>query len=1086
MRLVSKQNSLPVRILGLRWCCPSFRLLIGTLGIAALLPAASVSKSNAAQVMAKLPLLFEVNRGQAPPDVQFVSRGPGYGLSISGTRADWILGGAKAGSSVSMTLAGGSTAARAEAVDPLPARVNYFIGRDTSRWVTDVESYSKIRYRSVYPGIDLVFYGSNGNFEYDFVVSPRADPGRIELRFEGARRLRVTPEGNLEIGVADARPLVMKKPVVYQEAGGTRRLVASAFRLKGKRAVTFSLGQYDRSRALVIDPVLAYATYLGGSDWDRGFAIAIDSSGRPYIAGDTASGGFLGASSATPVPGVPHQWHAFLARLNAAGTAVEYLTIFGGSGGEQASSVAIDSSGNVWVGGFTASTDFPLQHAVQTSLAGSGTLDAFVTEFSPSGALLGSTYLGGSGNELYPVVIPESAGIVAIAGSTESSNFPIVSGALQPSFGGGQRDCFVSRLDLTHGSLLASTYLGGPYTDMCTAIARDSSGNYYVAGHSAGGLPVTGNAYQQQFGGNQFDGFVSKWNSSLNGLLNLSYLGGNGVDILSAMTVGPDGSVYLAGTTDSTNFPLANPAQNTMRGYTDGFVTRLAPDLHSLVFSTYLGGSWWDQFYAITLDTAGNVIIGGITNSPDFPLVNPALPLQPADAILVKLPPSGAPILFSTPIGGWQIETFYGVAVDSANNIYATGNSSYPDFPVLNALQPVFGGSGDAIVVKMSDPGPVVTTGPGVASQPVDSTTGTSPVTMTFSNVTQTGSTSLSTAPAGPPPPQGFKIGNPPTYFDISTTASFSGPVTVCISYAGVSYANESKIRLLHYENGAWVDVTTSVNTATKIVCGSVSSFSPFALVEPETQAPVASNVQASPNPVPYGLGSTLTAQISDVNTGNSRIASATYNVDGGAWLPMSAVDGSFNLPSENVTAPLAPLPAGVHNVCVKGKDGPGNESAGECLLLAVYDPSAGFVTGGGWILSPPGAYSPVPSLTGKATFGFVSLYQKGATVPSGKTEFVFREASFVFASTSYDWLVVAGARAQFKGSGTIGGSGDYAFLLTAMDGQVNGGGGVDRMRIKIWNKQTGGVIYDNQPGAPDTGSDSTELGGGSIVIRSN
>jgi probable HAF family extracellular repeat protein len=252
-----------------------------------------------------------------------------------------------------------------------------------------------------------------------------------------------------------------------------------------------------------------------------------------------------------------------------------------------------------------------------------------------------------------------------------------------------------------------------------------------------------------------------------------------------------------------------------------------------------------------------------------------------------------------------------------------------------------------------------------------------------------------------------------------------------------------------------------------------------------DSTGPVTSNVSAAPNPVAVNTAMTLTATVDDTATGGSIITSADYTLDGVSHVVMSATDGAFNAVRENVKATLpAFTAAGVLKVCVAGTDAVGNTGSPECILLAVYDPTAGFVTGGGWITSPPGAYTPNPQLTGKANFGFVSKYQKGANTPTGETEFQFNVASLNFHSDTYEWLVVAGARAQFKGTGTINNSGTYGFLLTAIDGQISGGGGVDKFRIKIWDTTTDGIVYDNKLGASDTGNDATELGGGSIVIH--
>jgi hypothetical protein len=241
----------------------------------------------------------------------------------------------------------------------------------------------------------------------------------------------------------------------------------------------------------------------------------------------------------------------------------------------------------------------------------------------------------------------------------------------------------------------------------------------------------------------------------------------------------------------------------------------------------------------------------------------------------------------------------------------------------------------------------------------------------------------------------------------------------------------------------------------------------------------------AAVNPVSINTPVTLLVAVDDSSTGRCDITTAEYSINDGNWMPMNALDGSFNETTEEVTATLGPFPTpDVLAITIRGKDGLGNTNQ-ISTLLAVYDPAAGFVTGAGWINSLQGAYSADPTLTGKAKFAFVSRYQKGATIPTGQTEFQFHAGSLHFQSSSYQWLVVAGSRAQFKGSGTIKGTtGEYGFMLTAIDGQINGGGGIDKFRIKIWDKTTEIIIYDNQMNLADTGNPTTAIAAGNIVIH--
>jgi hypothetical protein len=258
-----------------------------------------------------------------------------------------------------------------------------------------------------------------------------------------------------------------------------------------------------------------------------------------------------------------------------------------------------------------------------------------------------------------------------------------------------------------------------------------------------------------------------------------------------------------------------------------------------------------------------------------------------------------------------------------------------------------------------------------------------------------------------------------------------------------------------------------------------------IAILPLDNMGPVTTNLLPEPNPAAVYTPIELSAWVSDVDAGGSNIGSVQYEVDGGRWLPMTAMDQVFDSPAEAASATIPPFQAaGVHTVCVRGADSIGNIGAEQCAFLAVYDPNGGFVTGGGWISSPPGAYVPDPILTGQANFGFVSAYKKGQTTPTGTTEFQFRVANVNFHSSTYEWLVVAGARAQFKGVGTINGQGSYGFMLTAIDGALLGGGAADKFRIKIWDKATGAIVYDNQPGAADDSDATTVIGGGSIVVH--
>jgi hypothetical protein len=371
--------------------------------------------------------------------------------------------------------------------------------------------------------------------------------------------------------------------------------------------------------------------------------------------------------------------------------------------------------------------------------------------------------------------------------------------------------------------------------------------------------------------------------------------------------------------------------------------------------------------------------------------------------------------------------------------------------------------------------------GVGVYVTPIDSATGEAPATLAFSQVTEPGETTLVISATGPPPPSGFLLGDSGIYLELQTTAVFVPPIEVCVNYSGLGFASgDESLRLFHLEDD-WVDRTSSLDTAQTTICGVVDSLSLFTVFADDR--PISSDVVVTPNPVAVHTAMTISATVADSPTGESAIASAEYRIGDGSFVPMSAADQVFDETSEEAEAAISAFPeAGVHEVCVRGTDEHGNVGEAECILLAVYDPEGGFVTGGGWIYSEAGwcqLDEVCAGVEGKANFGFVSKYKKGATVPTGETEFQFKTGNLNFHSSSYDWLVVTGSDyAMFKGSGTINGelapdSEAYRFRIWAGDRDP------DTFRIRIWWEDADAVehaVYDN-------GMDQA-IGGGSIVVH--
>ncbi|MFL6273828.1 MAG: SBBP repeat-containing protein [Blastocatellia bacterium] len=537
-------------------------------------PPARAASLNAAQNRArldeaygKLPLSFEANRGQIDSRVQFISRSSAATLFLTADEAVLALSPPHATTAaVRMKMLKANPAARPEGLEPLAATANYFTGRDPNHWHTDVPTFARVQYGDVYPGISLVYYGNQRQLEYDFVVAAGSDPRPIKLGFTGARRLRISAEGDLVLRVAGGE-MRFHKPVAYQETDGGKRMVEARYQLKGRREVGFALGAYDHSKRLVIDPVLSYSTYLGGSSVDDGRSIAVDSSGNVYVTGRTSSFNFP-----VTIDGYDSTYanasDVYVTKLNTDGTALVYSTYLGGASEDLGYGLVVDSSGNAYVTGSTSSTDFPTTPgAFQTVLqGGSYPGDAFVTKLNPTGtALIYSTYLGGSSSDQANSIALDSSGNAYVVGYTYSGNFPTTPGAFQTTYASGSYpygDAFVTKLNNAGTALAYSTYLGGTSADTANGVKVDASGNAYVAGTTLStGFPTTPGAFQTTYGGasgnysNLGDGFVTKLNNIGTALAYSTYLGGRGDDGGFGIDVSATGEAYVIGQTSSVNFP---------------------------------------------------------------------------------------------------------------------------------------------------------------------------------------------------------------------------------------------------------------------------------------------------------------------------------------------------------------------------------------------------------------------------------------------------------------------------------------------------------------------------------------------------
>ena len=676
-----------------------------------------------------LPLSFEANQGQTDDQVQFLAHGQGYQLFLTACEAVFAFRPPAAthgqqyptglvpkpravqdmpdGSQavVRMQLLGANPAPQVVGLEELPGKANYFRGNDPQQWRTNVPTYAKVKYAAVYPGVDLVYYSQSHHLEYDFLVAPGADPTAITLGFEGVDHIDVDAQGDLVLSTAGGS-LHFQKPVIYQEGDGRRQAIAGSYVRKGLHQVGFHVAAYDPARPLVIDPVLSYSTYLGGSGQDIGYGIAVDAAGHAYVTGSTGSPDFPIVHPLQAM--LSGGSDAFVTKLTADGTALVYATYLGGRGFEDGFGIAVDAAGAAYVTGDTNSPDFPTVHPLQPALAGIyGNPDAFVAKLTADGsALVYSTYLGGSGGDQGAGIAVDIAGAAYVTGSTASDDFPTVH-PLQPT-SSDRITAFVAKLTADGTALVYATYLGGSRgptgLDIGTGIAVDAAGAAYVTGDTiADGFPTV-HPVQPTLNGVE-DAFVAKLTADGSALVYSTYLGGSGVDRGTGIAVDATGAAYVTGNTDSPDFPTVHPLQPMLSGDLDAFVVKFTADGTALVYVTYLGGRGGDSGTGIAVDATGAAYVTGNTDSPDFPTVHPVqhkLGGGVDDAFVAKLNAAGTALVYATYLGGSGQDEGAGIAVDAAGAAYVTGNTNSPDFPTVHPVQPEYGGGDlDAFVAKL-------------------------------------------------------------------------------------------------------------------------------------------------------------------------------------------------------------------------------------------------------------------------------------------------------------------------------------------------------------------------------------------------
>ncbi len=684
----------------------------------------------------KLPLSFEANEGQTAPEVNFLARGAGYTVFLTPSREVLSLKRAIPAQKktnfldskptreysqavLELRLLDSNTQAKVSGVDRLPGISNYFIGNDPAQWHTNIPNYGKVVYRDIYPGVDVAYYGHEGQLESDFIVAPRANAKKIRFAVEGAAGLRVSDDGDVILRL-DGGEVRLQKPAAYQVVNGTRREVRDGYKLLAKNEVGFWLGSYDHSQKLIIDPAFFFSTYLGGSGVDAALAVAANGSGNTFVTGLTTSpnfpttGGVFQPGLGVGAAGVQN---AFVTEYAPDGSAFVYSTYLGGNTSDEGLAIAVDNLGNAYIGGLTTSSNFPTKNP----LAGQGQLNgsqgAFVSQISATGAaLLFSTYLSGNGTDAAGGIGLDSSLNVYVAGATSSTNFPTVL-AFQGGLNGVE-NAFITKLaapSASGSSIIYSSYLGGNGFDQAHAIAVDAGGDAFLTGQTNSTVFPTVAPFQANLGA---PSATNAWVAEVKVVSGsplvqfATYLGGTVFDQAFGIAVDTSGDVYVDGITQSPDFPLQNALQ-AFGGTQDAFVTKFAPGGGSLLFSTYFGGSNFTFANAIALDSSNNVYFTGSTAALDYPTRNPleaTLGSFLGDAVITELATDGSAILFSSYLGGsanapgagFPADSGGGIAVDVNGNIYVAGVSGTLDFTTLNPLQAVLGSqTSNAFVSKI-------------------------------------------------------------------------------------------------------------------------------------------------------------------------------------------------------------------------------------------------------------------------------------------------------------------------------------------------------------------------------------------------
>lgn len=606
-----------------------------------------------------------------------------------------------------MSFPGASARPALSGVDALEARIHRFVGSDQSKWHRNIPSYSAVQYDNLYPGIDLIYYGSGSKIEYDFVVKPGADPSRIAVRFSGANKTEILPNGDLSLTTSEGE-IRQHAPVVYQEENGVRTKIAGAYVRDRDDSIRFKVGSFDRSKPLIIDPVVTFASYLGGSGTEGASGTAIDAAGNIYVTGMTGSANFPvsgGRSSA-----LLGESDVFVAKYTPAGTLV-YATLLGGSDIELPENLAVDPGGNVVVFGITASTNFPTVEPIQpVHRGGIIGFDTFLFRLNSTGSeILASTYLGGNDDELAGNIALDREGSIYLSGTTGSLNFPVTPNVFQSRIRGAGYNAFVTKVNATGKSIVWSTYVGGTGNDFPHGVAVDSSSNVSVSGVTTSrDFPGANKGVQPTYKGGERDGFIFRLSNSGQTILYSTYFGGSGTETNWDIAVDSTGAAYVTGSTDSLDFPTTpGVLQSTLSGPLDAYVIKITPIGDAFAYATLFGGNRSDRGEQVVPGSNGSIWLAGDTSSANLPVQNAAQSnlRGPLDGFVAQLNATGSALMNSSYFGGSGIEVMAGLAIDSQQNAVIVGDTNSSDLAASaqSSQQNAFaGGEQDSFVAKIN------------------------------------------------------------------------------------------------------------------------------------------------------------------------------------------------------------------------------------------------------------------------------------------------------------------------------------------------------------------------------------------------